>query len=230
MTNDQERGLALALREASRSINSPHSLDATLEMIVEVAANSVPGIDHVGISVAHKDGRLETVAASDRFVNELDELQYKFGEGPCVHAIEADAIVVVPDARHEQRWPRFIREAVARGLRSQLGLRLHADDHTMGALNLYSVSQDDIPDETTSMAEMFAAQAALALGHTLREHGLTEALISRKVIGQALGILMERYHLSEDRAFTFLVRTSSQTNTKLRTVAEQIVSQSGGPR
>ena len=45
----------------------------------------------------------------------------------------------------------------------------------------------------------------------------------RTVIGQATGILMERFDLPPDRAFSVLSRMSQQQNVKLRELAEQIV-------
>lgn len=72
-------------------------------------------------------------------------------------------------------------------------------------------------------AELFAARAAIALGNARERENLNQALHSRKVIGQAVGILMERYAMNEDRAFAFLVRVSSHANIKLRDVAQELV-------
>jgi AmiR/NasT family two-component response regulator len=52
--------------------------------------------------------------------------------------------------------------------------------------------------------------------------GLKEAVESRSRIGRSIGILMERYQLSEQQAFAFLTRLSQQGNVKLRQVAEEI--------
>lgn len=52
---------------------------------------------------------------------------------------------------------------------------------------------------------------------------LADALEGRRVIGEAVGILMERYEMNEDRAFAFLVRASSHTDTELRAVAQELV-------
>ena len=68
----------------------------------------------MGISVAHRDGTVETRAATDPFVWELDQLQYDLGEGPCLYSMAHEQTTVVEHARHEQRWPRFISEAVKR--------------------------------------------------------------------------------------------------------------------
>ena len=56
--------------------------------------------------------------------------------------------------------------------------------------------------------------AAIALGHAHERETLNEALQTRKVIGQALGILMARCEMNEDRAFAFLVRASSHGHMK----------------
>ena len=62
------------------------------------------------------------------------------------------------------------------------------------------------------------------MGFVRSVEGMRDALRTRKVIGQAIGIVMERYSLNEDRAFQFLVRLSQSGNVKLRTVADDLVS------
>jgi AmiR/NasT family two-component response regulator len=46
---------------------------------------------------------------------------------------------------------------------------------------------------------------------------------SRGVVGQAQGILMERYQISAEQAFALLRRYSSHLNQRLRLVAERVV-------
>jgi GAF domain-containing protein len=217
--------VAAALAQATRDLNAPQDLDETLHTIVTVARDSMAEIDHAGISLARRGGPVVTRAATDQLVLDLDRLQYEVGDGPCLHAINADTVVRVEDARHEQRWPGFIPQAVRLGLRSQLGVRLHADDQVLGALNLYSMSSDTISDETEQMAELFAAHVALALGHARRIENLSAALESRRVIGLALGLVMQRLELDEDTAFAYLTRVSATTETKLRDVAASIVTE-----
>jgi GAF domain-containing protein len=212
-----------ALVQVAHEINDLRSLETSLDTIVRTAANSLPGIDHVGLTIAGRDGGMETKAGTGPFVRELDQLQYTLAEGPCVHVIRNEPITTVEHARREQRWPAFMSVAVERGLRSQIGLRLYADHETLGALNLYSTSEDTIDPDVLHMAELFAAHASLALGQDRREEQLNAALLTRKVIGQAIGILMERHELDEDGAFAFLTRVSSHTNVKLREVAKEIV-------
>ena len=218
---DAARSLALLARE----INQPRDLDATLQAIVESAQRSMPGIDQVGISIAHRDGTIETRAATGDLVWQLDSLQYGINEGPCVYAIKVEPVVKVEHALHEPRWPRYMPQAVEMGLRAQLGLALYNDAVTLGGLNMYSTSSDTIDPEVENLAELFAAHAAVTLGRAQREDQLRTALTSRQLIGQAVGIVMERYGMDETRAFDYLARVSSHSNVKLRDVAQEVVDQ-----
>lgn len=213
-----------AVATAARAAGRQHDLDHTLQLIAESARQSVPGFDHVGISLIDAHGRIETRAATDSLVWELDRLQYARSEGPCVSAMREQPVVVVPDAPHDQRWPNYMPSAVKLGLRAQLAVRLFLEDSgSMGGLNLYSTTREDIHPDAENIADLFAAHAAVALDKSREVEHLNQALRSRKVIGQAIGIAMERYGLDEDAAFSYLLRASSHSNVKLRTIAEQLV-------
>jgi GAF domain-containing protein len=131
--------------------------------------------------------------------------------------------VTVEDAAHDERWPRYMPAAAEKGLRAQLAVGLFRNEDSLGGLNLYSTGSDTIADEAILIAELFASQAAIALGRSREQSQLNEALQTRKVIGQAIGILMERFQLDEARAFQFLIRASTTTNIKLKDVAAELV-------
>lgn len=225
--NHQRPDIGAALAEAAKAINGQRTLEETLDAIVNAALRSVPGFDHVGISITHRDGKVETKAATTPLVWELDSLQYELGEGPCLDAITTPADVMhsvaLEYAVRDQRWPRYLPLAVEAGLRAQLGIQLYTEDDTLGGLNLYSTSSDTIDPDAPHIAELFATHAALALGRARKEDQLNQALASRKAIGQAIGIVMERYGIDEDRAFQFLVRVSTSSNIKLRLIADEVV-------
>lgn len=220
---DRHQDIATALAEAARTINAPRSIENTLDAITAGARVSVPGFDQVGISVMHKDGKIETKAGTGELVWALDSLQYELDEGPCVTSMRDPQVVVVENARHEQRWPRYIPEALKAGLRSQLAVYLYDNGETIGGLNLYSTTSDTIHADASHAADLFATHAALALGHARREEQLHEALDTRKTVGQAIGLLMEHHQINEERAFQLLLRASSTSNIKLRDVAREVV-------
>jgi GAF domain-containing protein len=221
--SDHQLRIAHALNEAAKLMNAPSTLDETLDAITQAALNTVPGFSHVGISITHRDGVIETKSATDQLVWELDSVQYSLREGPCYDSITGGGITVVQEARHDQRWPRYMPEAVKRGLRAQLAVGLYSDGDSLGGLNLYSTDSDQVAGDAIGIAELFASQAAIALGRSRQEFQLNQALESRKLIGEAMGLVMQRYELDEDRAFQFLVRASSTGNVKLRDLAVELV-------
>ena len=214
---------ALSIAEAARTLNQSRGLDETLQTIVEVACNSVPGFDQVGIATLQKDGHIETRALVGDLVLQLDKVQYGLREGPCSAALQGTESISMSNLRHEQRWPRYVPQALAEGVRSQLAVKLYLDKGTLGSINFYSTIADEVSPDAEALAQLFAAHAAIALGHAQERHGLNEGMQTRKVIGQAIGILMERYKMNEDRAFAFLVRSSSHNNIKLRAIAQGLV-------
>lgn len=214
--------VATALTQAARTINQPRSLDETLDAIVRAAQQTVSGFDHVGISVTHTNRRIDTSAGTGQLVWQVDALQYSLGQGPCYDAIRRGGITIMQDVATEQRWPEYVAAVAELGLRAQMGLQLYDDAGTLGGLNFYSYRPGIDPD-AIQLAELFATHAAIALGRARHEHQLAESVASRQAIGTAVGIVMERYGIDENRAFQFLVRASSTSNIKLRTIAEELV-------
>jgi GAF domain-containing protein len=227
---DGHADIARALAESARAMHRPSTLDEVLDAIVHAARTSVPGIDEVSISAIHRDGRMETMAGTGPIVWEMDKLQYQLEEGPCVDTLRGKAEMTLgEDLRHREEWPRYAPSAAEGGVRAQMGLRLHTDRETLGGLNLYSTSSETLPDGVEDVAEPFAVHAAIALARARQLNQLNTAIGSRQLIGQAVGMVMERYQVPEDRAFQFLVRASSSSNIKLRDVAQQMVDQINNP-
>lgn len=219
-----------AIAAAARALYDGQTLEETLQRIVEVARDSVPGFDQVGISTVDRKGDAQTRATAGDLVRTLDRMQYDLDEGPCVDTLKGADIVPAPHLGTDGRWPHYSPGAVAQGVRSQLALKLYLDQEgTLGGLNLYSTQSADIDPQAEPIAELFATHAALALGNARTKQTLNEALLTRQVIGQAIGIVMERYEISADRAFEFLVRASSVGNLKLRDVAQELVNQRNEP-
>lgn len=214
---------AQSIAEAARTLNKPRSLDDTLQTIVEVARNSVAGFDHVGITTLAKKGHIETRASIGDLVVPLDRVQYDLREGPCSAALQGDDTLSVSSLRDEQRWPNYVPKARDAGVLSQMAVKLYLDNDTLGGINFYSTIAHEVNQDAQALARLFATHAAIALGHAQERDELYDGLQSRRAIGQALGILMERYEMNEDRAFAFLIRASSHANIKLRAVAQELV-------
>lgn len=201
---------------------TPADLDETLRNITGAAVAVLPQVDHASITVRHADGRLDSRAVTDDVLLDLDAKQYEWQEGPCYEGATDRPHVISSDLAHDERYPRYGPAAVAVGIHSQAGLRLYENPRGVGALNLYSRTVGAL-DDLSELAGLFAHQAAVAIAYAGEVQDLNEAIRSRTTIGQAVGIVMERYGLTDDRAFAFLTRLSSQRNVKLRLIAQEIV-------
>jgi GAF domain-containing protein len=214
-----------AVTEAAVAIETQEDISATLDEIVRQARRCLPEFEHVSLSRVRSEQTLKTLAATTDLAREFDVLQSDAREGPCITASVEDEVVAVRDAKHEQRWPQYIGKAVARGLQSQLGVRLHSDSHGWVCLNLHSTTHQDIEAGSIGVAEHFAVHAGLALGHMQKAEQLHTAIGSRTIIGTAIGITMERFGLSQADAFAYLVRQASETNRKVRLIASDLLEQ-----
>ena len=224
-THQNTSTLAAVLARASESINESRTFVETLDAVVHATRTSLPEFAHVSVSMKGRNGSFQTAAGTDHLAFALDAVQYDLGEGPCVEAVDHEPVVVVR-MRHEQRWPGYVAEALARGVRSQVAVRLFTGHQHVAGLNLYSTEHDEVDDTAAQTARLFATHAAIIVGRAQREEQLSDALATRTLIGQAIGILMERYRIDADRAFQFLVRASSSSNIKVRDVADEIVASS----
>jgi hypothetical protein len=224
--------LVASLRRAADELvgqRALRDLDGTLSRIVEAAVQLVAGADAAGISMTEK-GQVTSRNPTAPGVTKLDQLQSELHEGPCISALDEpaeDGVVRADDLAGEDgdRWPRFSPQAVRAGYRSMLSTQLAAADDFRVALNLYASRPHAFDDEARRTAAFFGVQAG-ALLHGSREAGrLERAVRSRDVIGQAKGILIERYGVDDTEAFQMLVRSSQETNLKLVKIAEWLRSE-----
>lgn len=210
--------------QVAESLQFPIDLDETLSVITAGAVAAVPGIEYASISLTSRDGRIETLAPTDAVAVQADELQYELSEGPCLDAALEEPVVQVDDIRTDPRWPAYgPRVAKELGIGSQIAFQFRAEPHVRGGVNLYAREPHALTDETRQTGFLFANLVAVALGWSRQDETMTQAIGNRDVIGKAIGIVMERYRLDPDRAFSFLVRTSQTGNIKLREVAAGIV-------
>ncbi len=182
-----------------------------------------------------RGGEVSTVAVSDELASRIDEIQYGRGQGPCLQALHTGEQVLVSDLATDERWSDYRIHALAWGIRSSLSLPLAVDGATIGALNIYSLEADSFGRPERQHAEQFARQATTALKIVLRridqvaiEQQLREALATRAVIDQAIGIIMGQRRISGRDAYAILRETSQNSNRKLLAVAADLITNATG--
>jgi len=215
--------LAGQLSELARALQQEHNVQPTLDAIVRAAVETVPGAHHASITAVRNRKEVATVAATGDVARAVDRAQYEAGQGPCLDSLYERQTVRLDDLSEDRRWPRFTRRAAGLGIRSMLGVRLFVQDDDLGALNLFGESPGAFDEESERIALLFASHAAVAMAGAQAQDQLRTAMGTRTVIGQAQGILMERFSLDDHGAFRLLVRVSQQANRKLRDVAVDLV-------
>ena len=212
------------LAEMAVSLHDEPTLEETIDRVLDYAVKAVD-CAFAGVIFVHAKSRVETVAATSPLVAELDKVQLEHGEGPDIDVLSDPAnSVLVGDTTRDERWPRWAEAVAANGVRSMLGIRLHTTATTIGSLNLYDTRPHHFTEEDRDVAHIFARHAAVALASARETANLWKAIDARRLIGQAQGILMERFDMDADQAFAVLRRYSQDHNVKLHRVAERLIS------
>lgn len=214
--------LAVQLSELARHLEDLTDVQGTLDGIVSAAVDTIPGAGHASLSAILKRREIITRAATDDLPRAVDRVQYELAEGPCVDTLYRQRTVRMSDAGREDRWPTFTQRISELGVASMLSVQLFVDRDDLGALNLFSSEVDAFDDESEHVALLFAAHAAVGMANAQHQEHLRAAVSSRDLIGQAKGILMERYKITSDQAFRLIVRASQHTNRKVRDIAEEL--------
>ena len=194
----------------------------TVDAVVQFALQAV-SCTHAGVQLTQRGGQWETITATDPLVDESDRLQAELGEGPSTDVVAERDTILVPDTATDPRWPLWAPKVAALGLRSVLSVRLATSGSTLGVLQLFNTEPYAFEPDDDAVAHILARHASVALANARQEASLWQAIDARKLVGQAQGILMERFDIDSDQAFAVLRRYSQDHNIKLRGVAQRLI-------
>ncbi|MEU2002893.1 GAF and ANTAR domain-containing protein [Rhodococcus sp. NPDC019627] len=223
MSSLDHEDLGRLMADVARDWAVSSDLDSTLRGITDTAISMIPGADSADILMIAAGKRFESHAATSDLPEQMDALQQRLGEGPCVDAALDARVTRSNDLTEERRWPRFTRHALDAGVRSTLSFQLYTGNHTSGALNLFAKNRHAFDEESVLIGEVLAAHAAIAIAAARTAEQLLSAVASRDMIGQAKGMLMERFGVDAAQAFAMLTKLSQDSNTPLADVAMKIV-------
>ncbi|MEY2581839.1 MAG: hypothetical protein QOE09_1688 [Ilumatobacteraceae bacterium] len=201
----------------------------TLQQVAELAMLTVPSTKFVGLTMM-VDNKPTTAVFTDPESPEIDRAQYSSGEGPCVESFATGEIRLIGSTRQPNRWVEFSLACLDHGILGTMSLPLAIARNPLGAMNFYAERENTFNKNEIEKAKLFSSQSSIVLANSqaywdarsLSEQ-LRESINSRGVIEQAKGIIMGSMHCSADDAFDYLIQQSQQTNSKLRTIAQQIV-------
>jgi hypothetical protein len=194
-----------------------------LSGLIAGAAESVPGAQYAGITVTERRRGIETAAATHRYPVLLDEIQSRYKQGPCLTAAALQERVRIDDLVRDDRWPLYRGAALRQTpIRSILSFGMFREGVSSAALNFYAESPNVFDDESVDLGLIFATHTALLWNMMRRDQQFRVALVSRDVIGQAKGRLMERFDIDAAEAFERLKQMSQDGNTPIAQVAQHV--------
>lgn len=221
--NDAYKRIAELARDMSEHL--PNDSATALGELIHNAVDHIPGASYAGITVVSRQNRdVATPAATHEVPRTLDALQQKHREGPCFDAAVEHDSYYISNLYGERRWPRFCADAIEQTpIQSIAAFQLFTTRDAVGALNLYSEIPGAFDQESRDLGYIFAAHAATVWGALQRGDQFRSALASRDTIGQAKGMIMERYSVNAIQAFDLLRKLSQESNIRLYDIARQLV-------
>lgn len=215
---DLDQMLATAVLEMARETSMP----ATVDRVVQLATETIPSCDAAALKVLQQ-GVPSVLAVTDPVLADLLEPLHRGGSAPIFDAYRDGAAIYMPDLSAETRWATYTKALSDWGIHTVHVLPLASQDRPIGVLDLYAKSVDAFDEEDKAVTGILVAHATAALSDAVGQVQMQTALDSRTVIGQATGMLMERFGLGPDAAFGVLRRLSQSQNIKIRDLATQVV-------
>jgi len=226
--------LQASLDDLAGLVTAAHGLHGLLAQVATFAAHAIPGAEGAGVTLLRADrtdNRIDALAASAPFVEEIDKIQYVIlNEGPCITAVLERRTVRSGSLGGEKMWPRFGPRVGRLGVHSALSLPLLLPGQVVGAINVYAHGKEVFDEHAAELGELFAKPAAVSVHNAqILAEALTltaqlqTALSTRPVIDQAIGLLRGRTGGTAEEAFSRLRAISQSEHTKLADVAQRIV-------
>lgn len=211
------------LSDFAELVRRPATEARRLQRGVELAVALVQACDHAGVTVL-TPAFAETVAASDDVVRRGEVWQHELSEGPGLESVRGRTTVVSQDLRTDPRWRAWgPRAADGLGVRSSMSVPLNLDSDLVESLTLYADRVHVWDDERQALATTLARQLGLAAADARLLDDRERALVSRTGLGQAQGIVMERFGMSAAEAYDHLERLSRSNHLDPVHLAEHIV-------
>jgi transcriptional regulator with GAF, ATPase, and Fis domain len=218
-----------ALEALADALSDEEDFQVVLDQACQQVIQAVPGVDMASVTMV-RDGRAETLAATDSRIISLDVDQYGAGEGPSLQAVTTGELVRIEVHGAQHRWPVFAEAARKAGIGSFLSAPLPIDREFTGSVNCYGLQHHGFRQLDAQLLALYTTAVKAALRSVRRyqqARDLTEqlrsALTSRAVIDQAKGVLMVVHSIDADTAFEVLVAQSQRENVKLRDLAVRLV-------
>ncbi len=214
-----------ALRDITRAISTPGSLDKILTLITTKTAR-VMEMDSCSIYLLDEKGEYLVLKATTGLAPEaVGHARLKWGEGLTGYAVQVGKPIAASDASADPRF-KYLPETNETKFQSLLAAPLISRGKVIGALNVQTRAGHTYTHDEVELLSIIADVAAGELEKAVLYEeigGLKEALETRKLVERAKGILMKRYGISEQEAFERIHNQSRSMRKSMRELAEAII-------
>jgi len=157
-------GLDAMRAELSAGMGAARTALAAADRLCE-ACVAVLEVDGASVSLIHDGATQGTFGSSGELSRHLDELQFTFGEGPCVDSVRSGRPILVADLDDpaEQRWPAFRGAVLDAGMGAVFALPVAVANRPVGALDLFRRRVGPLGGAQFGGAVLAAELAALPL-------------------------------------------------------------------
>ncbi|GAA1696572.1 GAF and ANTAR domain-containing protein [Kribbella yunnanensis] len=219
----QHNSSAEAFGRLATELQAADGLELTIDGIVQFALTAV-WCKYASVVLIGPNRQPQVMAMTDPRLTKLDEAVIEADDGPLLTVIRENVAVLVPDIANDCRWPAAWSDAlIAEGIHSAIHLPLPIGGRARAVMSLYSDVPNGFGADELAVAQILADHATVAIAGARREVDLSLAADARNLVGQAMGILMERYDLDHEQAFAVLKRYSQDNNRKLHDVARELI-------
>jgi hypothetical protein len=217
------------VEDESQSTEDKLAIVGRMQRLCRAAARAVPATG-VGISLISDSGPQVTVAASGALTEQIEELQFALGEGPCLEAHATRRPVITSDllAAGGTRWPAYARAVHEHGVRAVFAFPLQVGAARMGAMDVYRDEVGGLSDEALALALTFAEVATVALLDSQQNPGepdmiVRDAVDNRYEVYQAQGMVMVQLGVTLAEAMARIRAHAYAQDRRLNDVAVDIV-------
>ena len=219
--DDREAFGADAFARLAVELHDADGMTETVEAVVQFALQA-EACSYAGVMLTLRGSR-EIAAVTDPLVSEIYQMQCDLGEGPVLTALSEGVTVYIPEVAAETRWPIWSARLTQYRVGSVLHVPMWTREQLIGVLSLFNTQPNAFSADDEAIAHILARHASVAVASARDDETMAAAVDARKLVGQAMGILMERFDLDDTRAFEILKRYSQQHNVKLRDVAQELI-------
>ena len=213
----------------ARVLISPVGTEPTLREIVAQSVRLVPSTWAAALVAGRITSRPAARAAStdEAMTDVVARIAGDAGTSPGWVAFDEGRTCLVPDLAATREFGTYPAQMLAlTPIRTVLSVPLIGADKVVGVLTNYGDDAGAFGAAEVERAELLAEVAGMALASASAEDrslNLERALESNRTIGAAVGVLLERYRLTEELAFDVLRGCSRDHNRKLVDLAEALL-------